>query len=259
MDRRTLLKFLATLPFGAFLVPKETQAEPAKLGRLRVNWSAELAKPEPKKDIVVRFDQSLEEMGEQLVQNVRRVSARWEESDGFKRLTADEREVHEGVARRLPYALRNEQYALPEPPGNFTSFDFRPSGQAACPGAWERDLLQKVRFAVMTAPTGWAQHPVTGELVKITAESRKIRAKLNLDALNNLHTYHGLDPVFEAVSCITQDTALEIGMECRRDFAAGMMPAFYAIYLPPFLGPALMDPGDFSISRRYRIRYAKVL
>jgi hypothetical protein len=253
MDRRTALKFIGSLPFGALLIPKRVEAEAP------VVFPARKASTLPEGRVL--FDLSAMEMGEQLVQNLRTVQARLDEDKSMKPLTIEEHEVQESIARRLPLSLRSEQYRLNPPAGHFTSYDMRPKepDPMRSPEAWDRDLLRQVHFGVMTAPVATTKHPITGETISLTAVSRKIRAKLNWEVLEDLRAFHGIDPVYEAVLNAASETSLEIGMECRRDCSYGMMPSIFAIYLPPILSPALLDPGDFSICRGYRIRYAKTI
>jgi len=119
------------------------------------------------------------------------------------------------------------------------------------------DLLKTVRFEVTDGPVATIAHPKTYKMESKPCMARRIRLKYNPHALDDLRAFHGIDAEVELVSMWGQQAALEIAAEIRNDLKNGYKIATYAIYLPPFLSPVVLPPGDWSINRGFRIRYAK--
>lgn len=261
MDRRTLLKFIASLPFMAFLAPKESDALDIKTTtirassrKLRAKWSAE---QEP---VGVYFDLSPQEMGEKLVANLRAYRAECEKRVPDRCESEEHWRILEALAMRIAFGLHYEQENLSRssasaqsgPQPAFTSLSYF-EGQ-------DPYLLKKVRFGVMDSPVAVANHPETGELVSLVAQSRKVRAVWSPEAVDDLRAFHGIDAEFEFLTAMADEIVLEIARECRNQFKEkGTVPAMYAIYMPPTMSPSYLDPKDFSIHRSLRMRYAKVL
>jgi hypothetical protein len=245
MDRRTVLKLIASLPLGALVVPKETKATPL-VERAGVNVGIRAVPTQAG----VYFDLSPKEAGNVLVRNLRAFREEWEKKAPDNKETEEHWELLEGIARRIPFALQREQAGSTEP-YSLTSTAYYP----------EQDpkLLQQVRFGVMDGPVGMAVHPRTGKEVVLQAQTRKVRTCWNPHMLDDLRAYHGLDPYFEIVSIVSEQVVLEVANECRHQFKmSGEVPSMYAIYLTPLLFPSVFAPKDFTVDRRLMMRYAKV-
>lgn len=76
--------------------------------------------------------------------------------------------------------------------------------------------------------------------------------------MSDMTCWLGLDLEVELVTMLGQQAALEVLHEIRADYDHGSKVHTYALYLPPFLSG--VDPKmaeDFSVCRRWRMRYAK--
>jgi len=83
--------------------------------------------------------------------------------------------------------------------------------------------------------------------------ARKLRTFMNLQALDDMRAFHGIDAEAELIDGVGMEAALEIQMEVRR---APEPITSYRIYTL-LLSPSLIHPEDFTIRRGVRIYYTK--
>jgi len=118
-------------------------------------------------------------------------------------------------------------------------------------------IKKNVVFGVTDVPTADFRG------MKKPTQARRMRMpRVDWDAVVEMiaecPTYHGISQEFELVAACGEELAFDVKREIRADWKAGQHTEAYVFYLPPHVG--LVDPKmlqDFSICRRWTVRYAK--
>jgi len=234
MNRRTLLKALSVVPFVGALAESTASASVEPVQGLPDN-------------VLVFEDWKL--MAEQLWVNFQSYAATmpdWWQPDHLK--------IMEPVCYRFCRALlatKQEEAEASYPTGfgpGALSAEFYPQQ--------DPDLVRKnVRFGVAMAPL------VTFDGQIKPAEARKLRLTgfhQMCKAMEDLRAFHSIDAEVEMIATCADQVALEVMSEIRGDWKDGRKVRMYALYMPPFLSS--VDPKmaeNFSVDRRWRMRYAK--
>jgi hypothetical protein len=247
MNRRDALKLFATLPAVGLFTPKETEAAEKPLGPfvrptapaiLQPNYAAE----DPNKDGLLQSIEGPiepEKMAELLWANYCKKEKEWadlrREHDrmGVREIEARKRVETLTHAALMRFCLRLNDWSLSAP--------FQPSVPPP-----------NVRFDVMPESACWVVTPDKERHWVAKASSRKLRTVFNMACMEDLAAFHGLDAHVEVVAILSEQAALEVQMECRKN-----QPAVYALHLPP------MVPLDIPRSQPeplpLYLGYAKVL
>jgi hypothetical protein len=110
------------------------------------------------------------------------------------------------------------------------------------------DLLKKVVYGRMVSPVS-RYTDSEGKTHFLEAQARKCKIRFCLEDVAEE------DPIDQA----GKEAALDVKIEIRHNAKDGRPVKAYMIYLPPYLTPVFLEPkGDWSIDRRFMIRYAKV-
>lgn len=254
MKRRDVLKFAVAAPFvGALAIPEiakaETLTKPLGLNPMAV--AEDFYIPGPKLTWM--------EMANRLWSNAEKYIAEYEAKHELQWDETEKKHMHAICFRMCNHLVGG--YQGQETPSVDEFWQGDPSRHYH--PDQDPDLLKTVRFEVTDGPIAtrgpWASitHPKTYKMESKPCMVRRIRMRYNPHALDDLRAFHGIDAEVELVAAWGQQAALEIAMEIRNDFKNGHKIATYALYLPPFLSPVVLPPGDWSINRGFRIRYAK--
>ena len=228
MNRRELLQFLAALPLTG-LLPKEAPA------------AIEAPPIEP---TTIQVFTDWKEMA----------AALWKNAEAYVAQTPDQWDEYE-LRLMQPICYRFCHALLEREETQGPSFGAHSMAAALHPET-DVDLVQKnVTFGVTTAPVtlfeGQAKPTLTRRL-------RLADAGLIRVLMEDLRVFHGVEAEVEMVSLYGMEAAVEVLAEVRHDWKNGCRTRMYALHLPPFL--TTVDPKmaeDFSVDRRWRMRYAK--
>jgi len=118
-------------------------------------------------------------------------------------------------------------------------------------------IRKNVAFGVTDVPTAdlrGAKKPTQARRMKMPS--------VNFDEVRrtiaDCPTYHGISQEFEFAAACGEELAFDVHREVRSEWQAGRSIEAYVFYLPPHVG--LVNPKmlrDFSVCRRWTVRYAK--
>lgn len=263
MNRRSVLKFLASLPVIGLLVPKKALAKIADLKPVRpkkVHDSETFAH-------AVKGPMSSEEMASLLIGNLRAQREREKKIQIERHLKTGEMLVsvlgqemaEEKLCRAMCKYLTDWSLSATYDP------DFEKNPRVAfgpsCP----------VRFDVMLQPMAYIEMPpgTAGDLRIGKAETRKVCSVWRHEMAMDLEALLGPASLDAYIDEAGRQIAIQLQREIRQAEKGwtqsetgkrikGNPVAVCAFYMPPHMGKCYLDPKDFSVNRTLRMRYAKI-
>ena len=227
MKRREFIQGVAVAPFVPVVVPRGTDTGEG-VRDLEPNRWAGPNPPEPRPPLTA------DEMAARLWSNLQRYIAQDEVRHADKWDEAEKGDMR-GICHEFSNALLDASRHL----------EFF---QAVFPDA-DLTRLQNVRYEVMDYPLILRS---SGE--QLQAQARKLRCGFyNPDHFKDIQACY-FDPTEEYRKLVGSEAARDVHIEILR---VPERIQIYSIYLPPYLSPIRLPPGDWSVDRCFMFRYAK--